>query len=190
MGKNPLFEIYLKEKKVLDIGCGEGNLLRKDRKNIFGIDANQTMIEKLKKEGLNAEYGSVVDMPFKDSYFDAVYCRNIIEHLFPAEAHKMFQEMKRILKSEGKIILISPMPSEIWNTFGHIKPYPPLAIKKLFRGSSLESFDSIEGLAIQNILYLGVWGGNKLILAFSSFLSLFIPYFRGSYIMIIEKYEK
>lgn len=34
-GKNPLFEIFLKGKKVLDMGCGEGNLLKCDKANIY-----------------------------------------------------------------------------------------------------------------------------------------------------------
>ena len=162
--KNPLFEIFMKDRKVLDIGCGEGNLLRKDRKKIYGIDINKTLIEKLQSEGLLVKYGNATKIPFEDDYFDAVHCRDVIEHLFPEEARKMFLEMKRVLKENGIIILRTPMPKAIWNTFGHIKPYPPSAIKKLFRETSRESFNSVLGLSIKNIVYL-----------------------RGSYLMIIHK---
>lgn len=162
--KNPLFEIFIKGKKVLDIGCGEGNLLRKDRNNIYGIDINKTLIEKLQSEGLLVKYGDATKIPFEDYYFDVVHCRDVIEHLFPEEARKMFLEMKRVLKKNGIIILMTPMPKIIWNTFGHIKPYPPSAIKKLFRETSRESFDSVLGLSIKNIVCL-----------------------RGSYLMIIQK---
>ncbi len=152
--KNPLFEIFMKGRKVLDIGCGEGNLLRKDKEKIYGIDINKTLIEKLQLEGLLVKYGDAIKIPFEDDYFDVAHCRDVIEHLFPEQARKMFLEMKRILKKNGTIILMTPMPKIIWNTFGHIKPYPPSAIKKLFRETSRESFDSVSGLSIKNTVCL------------------------------------
>lgn len=185
--KNPLFEIFMKGKKVLDIGCGEGNLLRKDRNNIYGIDINKTLIEKLQSEGLLVKYGDATKIPFEDNYFDVIHCSNVIEHLTPLDAHKMFLETKRVLKQNGIIILITPMPKKVWNTFGHIKPYTPTAIKKLFRKVSLEAFDSIQGLSIRNIVYLGSLGFNKLVFLLSSLFATFIPFFRESYIMLIKK---
>lgn len=185
--KNPLFEIFMKGRKVLDIGCGEGNLLKKDRDNIYGIDINKTLIEKLQLEGLLVKYGDATKIPFEDNFFDVVHCSNVIEHLLPSEAHKMFLEMQRVLKSNGKIILITPMPKTVWNTFGHIKPYPPMAIKKLFRKVSLEYFDSVKGLEIENVFYFGSWGLNKLTFLYSSILANLTPLLRGSYFMVIKK---
>lgn len=185
--KNPLFEIFMKGKKVLDIGCGEGNLLKKDRNNIYGIDKNKTLIEKLQSEGLLVKYGDATQIPFEDNCFDVVHCRDVIEHLFPEQAREMFFEMKRILKSGGIIILITPMPKMVWNTFGHIKPYPPMAIKKIFRKISLESFDSISDLKIEQIFYFGYWISNKIVLGISTFLAQFFYFFKGSYLMVIRK---
>lgn len=152
--KNPLFEIFMKGRKVLDIGCGEGNLLRKDKNNIYGIDVNKTLVEKLQSEGLMVKYGDATKIPFEDDCFDVAHCRDVIEHLFPEQAREMFLEIKRILKKNGIIILMTPVPKIIWNTFGHIRPYPPSAIKKLFRETSRESFDSVSGLSLKNVVYL------------------------------------
>ncbi|MDD4332938.1 MAG: class I SAM-dependent methyltransferase [Patescibacteria group bacterium] len=185
--KDPIFECLMKEKKVLDMGCGEGNLLRKDSRLIYGLDINKTLVEKMQAEGLQIKLGSVTAIPYEDQSFDIAHCRNIIEHLDPQDAYQMFLEMKRVLKSGGLIILHTPMVKTVWNTFGHIKPYPPMAIKKLFRQISLESFDSVSGLKIEKIIYYGCWGGNKFSFLISTLLAQFIPYFRGAYLMIIKK---
>jgi SAM-dependent methyltransferase len=45
-------------------------------------------------------------LPFGDSYFDMVFFGDIIEHLFDGES--ALREIKRILKSDGKLILSCP----------------------------------------------------------------------------------
>jgi SAM-dependent methyltransferase len=187
-GSDMVYSLYLKEGKVLDIGCGEGKLLKKDRARIFGVDINPSSVEKLVKEGLNAKLGDVSALPYENSFFDVVHSSNLIEHLSPEEARMMFMESKRVLKPGGRMILITPMPRTVWNTFGHIKPYPPAAIKKLFRKVSLESFESVSGLRIKEIVYYGAWALNKLTFLISTlFANLWPAIFAGSYLMVIEK---
>lgn len=188
-GGDPIFNVFMKDKKVLDVACGEGNLLKMNPKMICGIDINTTLLKKLQSEGLQVKHSDVTKIDFNSGSFDVVHCSNIIEHLNPLDAHKMFQEMSRVLVSGGKILLITPMPKTVWNTFGHIKPYPPQAIKKLFRKVSLESFDSVHGLEIENIFYFGSWGANKLTFLYSSILANLTPLYRGSYFMVIKKNE-
>ncbi len=185
--KSPFFEIFMRGKKVLDVGCGKAELLKNDKKNIFGLEINRDLVERAKSEGLKVIQGNVTHLPFEDNSFDVVFCRNVIEHLFPNEAYKMFKEIKRVLKGGGLILLISPMPKNIWNTFGHIKPYPPMAIKKLFRAISLESFNSIKSLEIKNILYFGSLAGSKATFLLSSTIANIFNLFRGSYLMVIRK---
>jgi ubiquinone/menaquinone biosynthesis C-methylase UbiE len=188
MHKNdPIFELLLKGKRVLDMGCGEGKLLKKAPSLIHGIDINEEMLKQLSAEQLLVKKGSVTNIPYEDRYFEAVHCSNIIEHLTPAEAYQMFFEIKRVLKSEGIVIIITPMPTTVWNTFGHIKPYPPMAIKKLFRDVSLESFEPVSGFQIEEVFYYGVWGRNKLLFIISTLIAQWTPFLRGSYLMVIRK---
>lgn len=188
-GKDPIFELFMKDKKVLDLGCGEGKLLQKNPNLIYGIDINMTTVEALKKKKLNVERGSVTEIPHEANSFDVVHCSNIIEHLTPVEAQKMFLEIKRVLKKNGIVIIITPMPKTIWNTFGHIKPYPPTSIRKLLRRVSLESFDSVAGLEIQNIFYYGTWARCKFTFVLSTIISNIFPSTGGSYLMAIKKIE-
>jgi ubiquinone/menaquinone biosynthesis C-methylase UbiE len=185
--KNPMYELFFKGKQVLDVGCGEGNLLRKDPEHFYGIDINDTLVQKLQGEGFNVKKGNVTEIPFEANMFDAIDCNNIIEHLTPDEAHKMLREMIRVLRPGGAIVITTPMPSTVWNTFGHIKPYPPSAIKKILRPVSLESFDSITGVSIESLIYYGSWGQNKAAFLLSSTLALWLNRFRGSYTMILRK---
>jgi SAM-dependent methyltransferase len=185
--RDPLFELFIKGKKTLDVGCGEGKLLAKDKQYIYGIDINQTLVSKLFEEGYKIKYGDVTDIPFEPEQFEVVVCSNVIEHLDPLEAYKMFLEIKRVLIPGGVLLLTTPMPCSIWNTFGHVKPYPPNAIEKLFRPVSREEFDSITTFEIQGWYHLGAWAQNRILFFISTIISWCTPWLRHSYVMIIKK---
>lgn len=187
---SPVYETFLSKGIILDVGCGEGKLLRRDKERIYGVDVNKTLVTQLCSDGLLVKESDVTNLSFDNKYFDVINCSNVIEHLFPLEAYKMLNEMKRVLRLGGIIIITSPMPNSIWNTFGHIKPYPPSALKKIFRDVSLESFDSISGMHIEWTFYFGNWSRNKVTFLISTVLAQFINSCRGSYLVVIRKNEK
>ena len=78
VGKSFLYEFYFKNKKTLDIGCGEGEFLKNDPKLISGVDANHRVVEELKQRGFNTTVGVATKLPFTEGTFDAVHCRNVI----------------------------------------------------------------------------------------------------------------
>lgn len=186
-GQDLIFDNYLKNRQVLDIGCGQGDLLKKDPKNFWGIDANQTTIDSLVARGYQVQLAEASDLPYPGDRFGAVYCSNLIEHLVPEQAYKMLKESSRVLKEGGVMILISPMPKSVWNTFGHVKPYPPLAIRKILRPISLERRDAINTLAVDKIVYLGGWATNKILFFLSSLLANLSPLCRNSYIIVLKR---
>ncbi len=174
--------------RVLDVGCGEGDLFAKLPGRVVGVDSNRGQIDRLRANGYDARIGDVTALEFADAEFDAVSCRNVIEHLPPEAARTMVAEMSRVLKPGGALVLVTPMPVTIWNTFGHVKPYPPSSIEKLLRPTSRESFDPVEGLRIERLMYLGR-GRSRALYALTTALAIFLPLLRGSYLMILRKYD-
>ncbi len=187
LDKDLLFDLYLKDRPVLDVGCGRGDLLKKDPINFWGIDVNETTIKALTKAGYRAQLAEATKLPFDEGSFSSVYCANLIEHLNPNEAYQLLKEGGRVLKPNGFFILISPMPEYIWNTFGHVKPYPPTAIKKILRPISLEKNNSIDNFTIDKIFYLGRWPKIKVLFFLSSVLANLVPWGRSTYVLILKK---
>ena len=102
------------EANVLDIACGTGEferLLLQDNPNqqILGIDISTEMlaIAQQKLDGYSSvrfEQGSATKIPAVDEQFDVVICASSF-HYFdqPIDA---LAEMKRVLKPEGKIVIL------------------------------------------------------------------------------------
>ncbi|MHA2347257.1 MAG: class I SAM-dependent methyltransferase [Candidatus Hodarchaeales archaeon] len=191
--RSPIVEIYLKEKKALDIGCGAGKLLREDSENFLGIDVNERVLKIAAEKKLRVLKASGCCLPFKDDEFDAVNCDNVIEHLLPEDAYKLLVEASRVLRRGGILILRTQMAyKEIWETFSHIRPYPPKAIEKLLH-SELEGYlyeveeSLVKKLTIEKILYNGKYFKNNLLRNLSNTISFFTPLNRRGYTMILRK---
>lgn len=99
--------------KILDIGCGTGELayqLADDLKDseIHGIDISKTMIDKakVKKGNHNVKFkvGDVEDLPYKDNAFDVITCSHSFHH-YP-DKEKAISEMYRVLKHDGRLMII------------------------------------------------------------------------------------
>lgn len=124
-------EYFKSSKKVLDIGCGEGNFLSMKPAKLVGVDSNRSSIAICKKRGLHATYGSALYLPFADSSFDGVHCSHLIEHFHPKEAYRVLQEATRVLKKNGIFVLSTPvMWSGFFDDFTHVKPYNPRSIER------------------------------------------------------------
>lgn len=112
----------LKEKRVLDIGCGGGfySLAAhgKGCKNIIQIDSSPVCVQAAKSNLLeNANYdaeGVVADatnLPFTDGYFDFVLCIDLIEHV--KEDSLLLREIRRVLRDNGLMLLATQNSNSI-----------------------------------------------------------------------------
>jgi ubiquinone/menaquinone biosynthesis C-methylase UbiE len=99
--------------RILDAGCGEGHLIEKlyrvNSKNLYyGVDIIKVAIEDAKKRCLYAkcELGDISKLKYPDKYFDIVVCSEVLEHIF--EYKDVIKELKRVLKSDGYLIIAFP----------------------------------------------------------------------------------
>ncbi len=102
--------------KILDAGCGMCDFVRLIRERgytnvVYGIDVSKYVIEHAPLTCC-AVHGSLDDMPFDTDFFDAIWSRDVLEHIPPEKIDKVLAELRRVLKSDGKIALsISGVPA-------------------------------------------------------------------------------
>tara|TARA_Y100000310_G_scaffold157690_1_gene157096 strand:+ start:812 stop:1483 length:672 start_codon:yes stop_codon:yes gene_type:complete len=109
----------LRGKRVLDIGCEGGyissKILLKNPFELYAIDicdeALNEFREKVKLKGFGKKIvikkGFLQKLPFEDGFFDFVICSEVIEHA--PYLDKGFEEINRVLKKRGKLILTFPI---------------------------------------------------------------------------------
>ncbi len=100
--------------RLLDVGVGDGYTIRlvKPEGPVFGIDIDPSMNELATAKGVDFRSGSAYEIPFPDTTFDIVTCVEVVEHLErPGDA---LEELKRVLKVEGSLVLTTPVPKVSW----------------------------------------------------------------------------
>lgn len=107
-GRFPLVENC----RVLEIGFGSGVLMKaliKKGNDTYGVDVGADIVKKAGESGLkNVELVDISEepLPFKDDFFDAVYCYEVFEHL--TNPHRLFYEIRRTLKAEHDLYFSVP----------------------------------------------------------------------------------
>lgn len=135
----------LKNKKVLEIGVGNGShagLLAKYSGNFTGIDltdyAVKSTTNRMKVFGLNAAILKMdaQELQFNDNSFDFVWSWGVIHH--SANTRKILEEINRVLKPGGEAIIMVYHRS-IWSYYiagGFIQG---ILLGKLFKYGSLKN---------------------------------------------------
>lgn len=109
---------FVKENdSVLDIGCGNGRLYQLFANlsiSFTGIDISENLIAIAKERypQCHFEVVDMVDLPFENEKFDVIFSLVAFHHLPTKETQlEGLEEMKRVLKPQGKIILLN------WNAY-------------------------------------------------------------------------
>ena len=141
--------------RVLDIGCGRGDYsfyCAKKGAHVVGIDYAKDAIELAKmalkkqnryvKERVQFVEKDIKDAIFPREYFDLVIAIDVFEHLYPEELEVVMQQIRRILKSEGSLLVHTEV-NKIYLDFTHpLYCYPVNALliwlNKIFTGRDYE----------------------------------------------------
>lgn len=119
----PLLQKYLKplknkfgRAKVLDIGCGNGwisLLAAKEGHEVWGIDSPDEAIKEAnhnaKEAGLldlaHFQVGDALNLPYEDSFFDALVDRGLFHYILPENRSKYLENILQVLKPKSLVYL-------------------------------------------------------------------------------------
>jgi SAM-dependent methyltransferase len=107
--------------RVLDIGCGEGELARYLPNGTWvGLDNSQTMLERAPAGGV---LGEATALPFADESFDGVAILYVLYHL--SDPRRALAEAHRVMRPGGLIAVSAPSRHDS-PELAHALPKTPL----------------------------------------------------------------
>lgn len=113
-----IFKNYLKpEQKIVDLGCGNGRLItflekEKIKFNYTGIDNSEVILKEAQKSypGYHFTLGDQLNIPLPDGHADILFNIRAFHHIPSKKLQlKALQEMKRVLKDDGILVVT------VWN---------------------------------------------------------------------------
>jgi SAM-dependent methyltransferase len=114
--------------RVLDVGCGTGEflvLLRELGFEAEGVEGNREQSQQVRSLGFPVQTADMEEgLPYPDRVFPLVTCLELIEHIALAEA--LLEEIHRVLKPGGHLLLTTPNFSFLNNRFHYLCGKGPL----------------------------------------------------------------
>ena len=106
---------------VLEIGFGPGHCLKRLAESVgktgkaYGVDISSGMLEVTRRRLTKAQLmdrvelycGDAATLPYGDNTFDAAFMSFTLELFDTLEIQKVLEQIKRVLKSEGRLVVVS-----------------------------------------------------------------------------------
>ena len=126
------------EDVVLEVGCGEGiitSILRKATSNIMGCDYSLEGLNVARKNNPEIDFvlSSCTNLRFESERFTKVVLSDVAEHLLPIQFIKTLSEINRVLKTNGELVLTTPLTGKgkHTSTYSHIYEYSEMEMKAI-----------------------------------------------------------
>ena len=107
------------ELTYLDLGCGSGRNLELaeelgyKKENLLGIDFSKNLLNIVKEKGFQTQKNDLEQLDLEANSLDVIVCIAAHHHLLESGAQKRaLEEMRRVLKSEGKLLLANWFPQK------------------------------------------------------------------------------
>lgn len=143
--------------RVLDIGCGDGELLATLRDwgyhHLQGIDLSPAQVKLARSRGLEVELGNALDLlKGADASIDAVFLMDVVEHIPRHEVIEFIASIGRCLKPGGVVIGQTPngesreVGTILWDDATHMWCYTPGAVRQCFHAAGKWAFEARESV--------------------------------------------
>jgi|Deesub1362A_J573_1020465.scaffolds.fasta_scaffold05150_2 ubiquinone/menaquinone biosynthesis C-methylase UbiE len=126
------------EYKILDIGTGEGYVLRKIHEINPNVVATDISSERLNQIDFtqNKLVCDATELPMDSSSFDVVLCTSVLDHI--PDYHKCINEITRVLKPQGYLLLnfnnfLFFIKLQTPDNLGHFQFFSYWTIRKLLK---------------------------------------------------------
>lgn len=161
---------------LLDVGCGTGAIivdLAKAERTCFGIDPlYEISLLKARSNAAKSEVGVALarsfseHLPFRARVFDMVILLSTLQHV--ADQDKTLQEIKRVLKERGILLISVPMSNNLFTTLRRKKK--PAHFTKIFDKAELIDLMERNGFCINETLGCGFFPplGHKALIVLNS----------------------
>lgn len=190
---------------VLEVGCGEGSILKwlsdwSFSDNLNGIEISESGIELTRSKRINNLKSLLLfdgyKIPYEDNAFDLVICSHVMEHV--EHERLLLREIRRVSKYQ---IFEVPIDFSLYVdrkvahflSYGHINIYTPALFRFLLKSENLQILNDkcylygseiLEHLYAQNKMKLYITRAKHLLLQMIPFLKGIKP---NSYAVLTEK---
>ena len=143
------FQQFVSENDVIvDIPCGYGEFsMHIKAKTKIGIDLNPDSKKYLSKD-VQFIQSSSDNLKLKANSVDVIFVSNYFEHISHPVLHNTLLEFHRVLKTNGKVMVLQPnirfITNDYWMFFDHINPVDDRALDEIFEICGMKLVKKIE----------------------------------------------
>ncbi|MBF0300557.1 MAG: class I SAM-dependent methyltransferase [Oligoflexia bacterium] len=160
--------------KILEAACGRGDFINCFRElglDCYALDKSDEFQENILNIHLKKCNFESDQFPFRDNYFDIIYSKSLLEHLYDPE--NFFKEAVRVLKPGGLMLTLVPDWESNYKIYfddhTHKTPYTSVALHDIYKMFSL------RGIKVQKFRQLPIVWKYKQLNLLCSVIAPFVP---------------